>query len=272
MDYHKKKIDDLFELYISEEKNINKYMNYFDTIIHVNELREYIANINNNVKNIDNKLIDILKCYIYYKNNEYDQMKKQCIKTESKYKCGYGYYILGLYREKVGNIFDIDKYYIFSGKAGCGYGYYYLAENLLYGVNGREKNIPKGIKYLKMAMNLDCGKAYFCYGLFDEITTKNKKESIEYYRIAGELGYGRAYADLGLKYEQGITVEQSDKMAFEYYNIASKLGCGNGYNHIGIFYECGSDEIKLEKDMKKASENYRLAKQFICTEYIDYQE
>lgn len=78
-----------------------------------------------------------------------------------------------------------------------------------------------------------------------------EQESYTYVRKAVANGkYGLAFLRLGIHYEWGLGVKQSQVLALHNYNKALNLGCKEAYSYLAQVYFYGSE--KTEKDEKKA--------------------
>ncbi|MCO7197720.1 SEL1-like repeat protein [Pseudoalteromonas sp. OANN1] len=85
---------------------------------------------------------------------------------------------------------------------------------------------------------------------------QSDKKAVEYFQLAAEQGDARAQCNLGVMYRQGKGVAQSDEKAVEYYRLAAEQGNANAQCSLGIMYEFGQGVAQSDE---KAVEYYRLA-------------
>lgn len=95
--------------------------------------------------------------------------------------------------------------------------------------------------------------------------------AVEYYQKAAKQGHGKANLALGIMYEEGIGVQQSERRAFEYYYEANLCLDPMGTFKTGLCYLNGwgvpEDEIMGISYISKAAEwGLEVAKDF-CDEY-----
>lgn len=94
----------------------------------------------------------------------------------------------------------------------------------------------------------------------------NSIRAADLFRIAANEGDTRAYLNLGIFYEQGIGVTQSDVQAFYWYSKAAKVGDVNGQFNLAIMYRSGKGTTKSElmatKWYRKAAEQGHLDAQY----------
>ncbi|WP_339143419.1 tetratricopeptide repeat protein [Pseudoalteromonas galatheae] len=85
---------------------------------------------------------------------------------------------------------------------------------------------------------------------------QSDEKAVEYYQLAAEQGNARAQCYLGLMYEYGQGVAQSDEKAVEYYQLAEEQGDAGAQFNLGNMYRQGKGVAQSDE---KAVEYYRLA-------------
>ena len=144
------------------------------------------------------------------------------------------------------------KYYQIAAEKGHPDAYYYIAT--LYregckspnGKNSINADATTFIKYLRMAIDLDCGDAIYC--LADLYWTGNNKlgiakdlgQSLYFYRKAEALGHAEATLCLGAIYYNGSSLAKQDKRkAFDLYNKAAVNGSLAAWRNLASMYMKG---------------------------------
>ena len=92
----------------------------------------------------------------------------------------------------------------------------YLGMNYIYGVAGFDKNLPEGVRYIRMA---------------------------------AERGYARAQSQLGYLYARGEGVPQDEKKAFDLYMQAAVQGLAGAQLNVGSAYHYGKG---VDKDVDQS--------------------
>ncbi len=96
--------------------------------------------------------------------------------------------------------------------------------------------------------------------------TGNSARAAELFRRAADEGDTRAYLNLGIFYEQGIGVKQSDAQAFFWYNKAANIGDVNGQYNVANMYMDGRGTLRSEpkaiKWYRKAAAQGHIAAQY----------
>ena len=85
---------------------------------------------------------------------------------------------------------------------------------------------------------------------------KNLAESVRWYQKAAAQGDSRADNALGVLYENGDGVEQSDEKAFQCYRRSAERGNGDGMANLAWAYEFG---VGTRPQPEKAADLYRRA-------------
>lgn len=89
---------------------------------------------------------------------------------------------------------------------------------------------------------------------------RDYEKAVEYFQKSSDGGYWRSDNSLGLRYQKGQGVEQSDVKAFEYYKKSADAGYVHALHRLGQMYENGQG---VEEDNEKAEEYYQKA----CEQY-----
>ncbi len=102
-------------------------------------------------------------------------------------------------------------------------------------------------------------EAQFYLGLMYDLgqgVGQSDKESLKLYRSAADQGYPMAQYYLGLMYDNGQGVPQDFKEALRLYRLAGSQGSALAQYHLGFMYENGNG---VGKDFQEAEKWYRLA-------------
>ena len=130
--------------------------------------------------------------------------------------------------------------------------YYYIATLYRSGAaspNGKsvlKADATTFMKYLRMAVDLDCGDAMYCladlYWTGNDTLgiTKNPAEAMYFYRKAENLGHAEATLCLGAIYYNGSSIAKEDKRkAFDLYNKAAVNGSLAAWRNLAQMYVRG---------------------------------
>ena len=82
------------------------------------------------------------------------------------------------------------------------------------------------------------------------------KTALQEWRPLADQGHKAAQFNLGMTYEYGLGVTQSDKQAVKWFTLAADQGFSEAQNHLGFMYQIGKG---VTKDFKQAVKWYRLA-------------
>lgn len=99
--------------------------------------------------------------------------------------------------------------------------------------------------------------------------------AVEYYQKAASQGHGKANLALGVMYEEGIGVEQSNRRAFEYYYEANLCLDPMGTFKTGLCYLNGwgvpeNEMVGIDFIVKAAEWGLEVAKDFCDERNIAY--
>ena len=102
-----------------------------------------------------------------------------------------------------------------------------------------------------------CNKAYL-YEFSNRMAESNAAYTLaaEAFKTAIELGHVEAKSYLGILYEHGTGVEQSDEEAVKWYRKAAEEGSSDGMTHLGFMYSRGKS---VEQSFDKALKLYKKA-------------
>lgn len=117
-----------------------------------------------------------------------------------------------------------------------------IANCYLDGTGVPEANARIGVQWMKAAFHLgnDVEAAHELAVLYEQGehgVDIDVVEAVEWFRKAAEAGHIEAMAELGLCYELGLSVEQSDEMAIEWYMKAAEGGHLTAKYSIGEAFE-----------------------------------
>ncbi|MBX7197859.1 MAG: sel1 repeat family protein [Rhodospirillaceae bacterium] len=102
-------------------------------------------------------------------------------------------------------------------------------------------------------------EAQFYLGLMYDLgqgVTQSDKESLRLYRSSADQGYPMAQYYLGLMYDNGQGVPQDFTEALRLYRLAGGQGSALAQYHLGFMYENGNG---VDKNLQEAAKWYRLA-------------
>ena len=138
----------------------------------------------------------------------------------------------------------------------------------IYG-EGVQQNTSEGISYYQRAAKLDnpramvsLGSSYYNGTVVNQNSNQNFIRSIQNYfafqwfKKAADLEYSPSWYWLGLCYQNGIGIAQSDKKCFDCYTKGAELGDSTAMCQLGYCYQEG---IGVIKNWKKMLEWYNQA-------------
>ena len=105
-----------------------------------------------------------------------------------------------------------------------------------------EKDAKKALEAYRKAAEADCPDALYQVGLAYEqggLVEQSDSEALRYFERAAALGHGQASVQAGYAYSIGKTVPQDNEKALAYYRQAAEKAVDSAYYALGLYYENG---------------------------------
>ena len=104
------------------------------------------------------------------------------------------------------------------------------------GDDGFDKNLPEGVRYIRMAAEKGYAKAQYQMGYMyamGEGCPRDTKKAVDLYMQAAVQGLARAQNNVGLAYEAGKGVDIDVKQSFIWYKNAADQGHSYAQYNLG---------------------------------------
>ena len=111
-----------------------------------------------------------------------------------------------------------------------------LGMNYKYGVEGFDKNLPEGVRYIRMAAERGYAKAQNALGYMyakGEGVPQDTKKSFGLYMQAAVQGLAGAQYNVGNKYYYGVGVDKDVNQSFIWCKKAADQGYSNAQYFLG---------------------------------------
>ena len=125
---------------------------------------------------------------------------------------------------------------------------------------GVEKDLPKGLDYLKKSSSFKYPLAYNSLGdtyYYGTGVDKELEKSFAFYKLVTDQSFDLALNNVGEAYYYGEGVDKDLKNAYKYYKLVTDQGFARAQNNLGIMYKFGVGEA-VSKDLKQAFQYFKL--------------